>query len=237
VTEQAIQAGARTPNLWSQYAQVVEKRGDIDGARKAVDTAIELATAANWGSFPYLYRTKARLSRNTTDFDVFAGAAVDAHMQDRNLGLTRQQLDMWQGPKEARVAAMQRACADRKLTEDDTKTLMTLLSEALGEGTEAWQQTLRDHLQQAIRRCREVGAKPVLGTYPFVFGCRDMLRRLAADEGVPFVENDTVFAGIRKQEPGRVLNVADGHCNDDGYGVMAQSVAAAIRGLLKSGGR
>ncbi len=236
-TEQAIAAGSRTPSLWVQYAQLVEKRGDIDAARNAIDTAIELAVAAQWNPMAVLYRTKARLSRNSTDFVGYAGAIVDAHMLDGNRGLTRQQLGNWQAPTEARVAAMQRACADRKLTDDDARTLLTLLRETMGEGTEAWHQTLRDHLQQAIRRCREVGAKPVLGTHPLVVGYREMLRQLAEDEGVPLVENDMAFAGIRTKEPGRVLNVADGHCNDDGYGVMAQGFAAAIRGLLAAGRR
>ena len=114
---------------------------------------------------------------------------------------------------------------------------MKLLDESLGEGGEEWQETLRDHLRQAIRRCREAGAEPVLGTYPFQFVSRRMLQALAQEEGVPFVENDVAFAAIRQKEPGRTLTVADGHCNDDGYGVMAEGFAAAIRALRRPSAR
>lgn len=237
VVERAIRDGARTPGLWTQYAQLTEKRGDVASARKAIDTAIELAVAAKWTGFSFLYRTKARLCRATNEYDVFAGAAVDGHLQDRRADATRQLLLLWTGPKEAKVAAMQRACEERKLAAADAKAMTKLLGESLGEGGEEWQETLRDHLKQAIRRCREAGAEPVLGTYPFQFGSRWMLQALAKEEGVPFVENDTAFAAIRQKEPGRTLTVADGHCNDDGYGVMAGCFAEAIRALRKPAGR
>jgi hypothetical protein len=96
---------------------------------------------------------------------------------------------------------------------------------------------LRSHLRQVIQRSKRAGATTILATYPFQIDTRWVLKALAAEEGCGFVEIDTAFEKIHRAQPDRVLTVADGHCNDDGYGVMADEVARAILAVLKPAGK
>lgn len=225
--EAAIAAGARARGLWAMYARLLEKRDDLAGARAAIDAAIELARSAGWTGQEFLHRTKARLHRDGA-FDVFAEAVVEAHLLDGRFDVTRQTLMYWKGPEQERIAAMQRALARRTLSEPTARRLMATLREAMGVDAEGWQAVLRSHLHQVIRRCRQIGATPLLGAYPFQFEARGSIESLAAEEGVPFVAVDRAFARMQEQEPTLVLRVADGHCNDDGYGLMATEFAKAI---------
>jgi hypothetical protein len=57
---------------------------------------------------------------------------------------------------------------------------------------------------------------------------REAVVAVAADKGCALVALDDVFRRIREQDPGRQLHVADGHCNDAGYAVMAEAIGRVI---------
>jgi lysophospholipase L1-like esterase/tetratricopeptide (TPR) repeat protein len=228
VVDAAMAAGMEAPGLWTTQAQITEKRGDIAGARRAILRAIEMANAMKWTNIAFQHRTKARLHQGDDLLDLFADGAVAAHLQDQADDKTRQLLSMWRAKDDRKESALRAAC-DRWQVDDDLRArLLRLLQEALGKGADEWEEVLRSHLEQAIARCRAAGAEPVLATYPFRFKSRWMIQRLAATGQCPFVAHDEVFEAIRAARPDAVLTVTDGHCNDEGYGVMAEQFARAI---------
>lgn len=93
---------------------------------------------------------------------------------------------------------------------------------------------LEDHLRRAIKLCEQRGALPVLITYPKVWGIHAVHERVAADLGVELVVTKPLLDAALAAEPGAELFVADGHCNDRGYALMAKAVAAAIERAVKS---
>jgi hypothetical protein len=216
-------------------SDIAKKHGDMDGARAAIDKALELAGKQGWKDRSYMWSTKAMLhNREAADAVVFADCAVAAQLECGQEARTRQMLQLWRAPVEAKLPALRAACEARNLPAETRDLMLRLLREALGEGTERWLGVLKNHLRQVIRRSRRAACEPILATYPFSSQQRWVLKALAAEENCAFVEIDTVFAAIKKAEPQRVLTVADGHCNDDGYGIMAAEFARAIVAATKA---
>ena len=59
----------------------------------------------------------------------------------------------------------------------------------------------------------------------------DATRALAESSGVTRVDLTPEFTRRQSEQPGAEYFVPDGHCNDAGYGVVAQLVARVVRGL------
>lgn len=99
----------------------------------------------------------------------------------------------------------------------------------------AQEAALADRLEEAIRLIRDAGARPILLTYPN-FGGKEpatvnaCLRDVAARKRVPLVDLPPVFEARARDVPFTSLFVSDGHCADDGYDLMAQSVAQVLVG-------
>ncbi|MEZ5967086.1 MAG: SGNH/GDSL hydrolase family protein [Planctomycetota bacterium] len=90
--------------------------------------------------------------------------------------------------------------------------------------------TLRFHLQRMIALCRARKTEVWLLSYPEPDPVRDpLVAGIAAAAGVPFVSLQPPFAELLRTTPRAELFIADGHCTDRGYGVMAAAVASAIR--------
>ncbi len=231
VIAEVLPSDPESPTIWSLQADVAAKRGDKAAARTAIDKSIDLATKAGWDR-SHLYVCKAHLhSDSAAHAPIYADCTVAAHQECADDRRIRQLLSLWRAPAEAKEPALRAACEARKLTAEHRDVLLRLFREASGEGDEQWKRILKGHLRQMIRRARRAGCEPILATYPFQSDLRWIMKALAADEHCTFVEIDTVFAGIREKEPTRALYVTDGHCNDDGYGVMAACIAEAIRAL------
>lgn len=88
--------------------------------------------------------------------------------------------------------------------------------------------TLREHLARIVALCRARGAEAWFLSYPkHTFGC-DELEGVAAEQSVRFLDLRPAFER-RLAEVGRdALFIADGHCTDAGYQLMADSIADAI---------
>lgn len=224
--------------VWSQYSHLAAKRGDVAEARRAIDRAIELAKDAPAGSLAPLLRARALLfATDAADRGRFASDAVRALLDDRNPRLTLQLLGRWRA-KEGSEDALIDACATLGAPAEVRDVVVALLRDARGEGTDGWRRVLTSHLRQLVVRARRASVEPILLTYPVDQGMRAIVRSLADDEGCAWVEVDEAFAGLAAREPGRVLFVADGHCNDDGYGVIADAVARTLASVhAASGGR
>lgn len=87
----------------------------------------------------------------------------------------------------------------------------------------------RAHVEQVIARCRAHGAEPMLLGYPNRISVPDVVfAPIAAATDTRFVS--TVGPIEAAAAAGADLFVADGHCNDAGYGVIAETVARALTG-------
>ena len=58
------------------------------------------------------------------------------------------------------------------------------------------------------------------------------MEALARQEHCRLVDVEARFAQERRATPQPVLFVGDGHCNDDGYALMADEFARAVRPIL-----
>lgn len=235
VVAAVLPSNPESANIWSMQSHIASKRGDVAAARAAIDKSLELAGKAGVKDRSYQFLTKALLYNETAAHaPVFADCVIAAQLDSGHAERTRQTLSLWRAPAEAKEPAVRAACEARGLAAETREMMLRLLREASGEGNEQWHAVLKSHLRQVIRRSRRAGCETVLGTYPFVSETRWILKSLAAEEHCAFVEIDTTFTAIRTREPQRVLTVTDGHCNDDGYGVMATEFARAIVAATKA---
>ena len=88
----------------------------------------------------------------------------------------------------------------------------------------------RDHLAQVIARCRAAGPEPLLVAYPNRVSFPDQaFEAIAEATGAPFLSTVARFEEELGERPPSALFVADGHCNDAGYRLLAELVAEALR--------
>jgi lysophospholipase L1-like esterase len=93
---------------------------------------------------------------------------------------------------------------------------------------------LRQHVARIVRAANDAGARAVVTCYPTMHDAEPVLRTAAAEHGASFVEMRSLFEQRRGDRSWEQLRSSDGHCNDDGYRVMAEIVAnqLASAGLL-----
>lgn len=87
----------------------------------------------------------------------------------------------------------------------------------------------RDHVLQIVTRCRAAGATPLILGYPNRTSFPDeYLIDVATRADAEFLSTVSAIEARLAQSPGEPLFVGDGHCNDAGYGLMAERVAARL---------
>lgn len=87
----------------------------------------------------------------------------------------------------------------------------------------------RAHVVQIAERCRAGGATPLLIGYPNRTSFPDeYLRDVAKRAGIEFHSTVARFEERLSREPAAALFVADGHCNDAGYALLAEVVRDAL---------
>ena len=91
---------------------------------------------------------------------------------------------------------------------------------------EAW---IRADLAKAIALCRQSGALVLMHDYPGDEVRRDVLRAIASENGVPFVDHHPTFRVLTDPEK---YFAPDMHCNDLGYGLMARDLLPKVVELL-----
>ena len=88
-----------------------------------------------------------------------------------------------------------------------------------------------DHdITAIIACCKKANVEVIVMGYPN-YDLRELNSRLkntAAKNGVVYVDNERIFTALVKNSSLEKYFVLDGHCNADGYGVMAANAAAAI---------
>ena len=137
----------------------------------------------------------------------------------------RDQLD------EAAPGWIDAAGADFELTPDQVDHVCELYAAAATPQGNSATEVLVDHLRQLVNYCRQHSAEPVTLTYPFRSGEVERSQIGVANElGVRCVNIRARFDGLLQTRARIELfaEAGDGHCNDAGYGMMAEKVAAAL---------
>jgi hypothetical protein len=129
-------------------------------------------------------------------------------------------------------AALTEAAA---LAPDAIASWRPILRGILDEDPDAapWAATLEAHLVQLGEHCRERGIRFLVVGYPFRHdGLEGAQRRAAARLNVPFVDVRAAFTAALGTADRSALFVANGHCNDAGYELLAKVVADAALAAL-----
>lgn len=104
----------------------------------------------------------------------------------------------------------------------------------LGQHGAAVSDRLSQNLRQIVAACRRAGAEPILLSYPKSMpDVEAILAAFARREGVPILRVRESFDDALRTLTYRDLFVLDGHCNDRGYALLAEQVAADAAARLR----
>ncbi|MBK8977870.1 MAG: hypothetical protein IPM29_18335 [Planctomycetes bacterium] len=114
----------------------------------------------------------------------------------------------------------------------EAERLLAALRPPAPPAGDEWTAVLHDNLAAIVARCQAAGAAAVIVSHPFRSGVtEDVQRAVARSFGIPWVAAGARFPA--DDEERAALFVADGHCNDAGYGLIADSVAEAVTALAQ----
>lgn len=111
--------------------------------------------------------------------------------------------------------------------------LQQAFDEVYGSASGLWLATLRLHLTRIHALATANGAQVVYLAYPFLSEQEPSIRAAAQGVDAPFVAVCERFARELQSHRREELFVADGHCNDAGYAILADEVARVVAPLLK----
>ena len=97
---------------------------------------------------------------------------------------------------------------------------------------EAAARVLSAHLRRSVSAIRSAGAKPVFLSYPVPQSARDVLRAIAGELDVKFIDVQELFPVRMGTRRWNDVRAPDGHCNDEGYRLMAELVAEGLQDLV-----
>lgn len=102
--------------------------------------------------------------------------------------------------------------------------------------TETFDKLLRYDLENIVKSAKRSGLKTILQDYPSLFGGNKIIESVAVKFDIPFVENQKLFEGLIDGKGAGWKNpeyfVEDGHCNTNGYGIMAENVYKVIKPVI-----
>ncbi|MFO1055081.1 MAG: GDSL-type esterase/lipase family protein [Planctomycetota bacterium] len=220
----------RESRLWWVLARYVATASRSDPAIvEALDSALASVPRADpWRAA--LLRLRAGVLRNGRREMVTALAnAIEAALVDGN--------------KAHAVSWLQ--CGEFSEAQVDAALRMLALDPAPAARVAGWRHdaakgpsepsaVLAYHLGRMVAACRAAGAEPLLLTYPEDLGALGSAApTVAREQGVTLIDCGPEFAARLGKLPRAELFVADGHCTERGYGVMALVAARALRGRLK----
>ncbi|MFH0985843.1 MAG: GDSL-type esterase/lipase family protein [Candidatus Omnitrophota bacterium] len=88
---------------------------------------------------------------------------------------------------------------------------------------------MKSDMEEILRILRGRKTRLLVQNYPVTMRANEVLMEVAGRNGIPFVDNKKAFEekmaeGVKRED----LFVPDGHCNDAGYGLMAENVYRKI---------
>lgn len=235
--EEAVAAAAvriaeepRSAAAWRALQQAQFDLGRKDEARESMPRALDLMGKGSPAQSGPILRNYVRLI-GAQEPKRAARLFLAAYLLDEDLHGSRLSLQFLKPhcPADSISAEL----AGLGLSESDAGRALAGLLQGKEDG-EDWKGTLQHHLAAIHDAARAKGAAVVLLTYPFhQLDVDQVQRRAAAMLDAPIVPIRERFEAELKTRARTDLFVADGHCNDAGYGLMAEEVAAVLLPLLE----
>lgn len=160
---------------------------------------------------------------------------VAAGLIDGNVALARAKASACRAsiPWQDFEGAIAEAAARTPVAAKEWLRLLRDFHETGAEDTQ-WATTLEEHIVLLGDHCRSLGVRCVVVGYPFRHdGLEAAQRRAATRIGAPFVDANDAFARTIGDGDGAELFVANGHCNDSGYELLAKLVAEIVSEQVK----
>ena len=237
-----IEKYGKTPEFCGRLVLPLARLGRLAEALSWADEALRLRRPG--GELAWLYRSRAIVHRRMgnlpeyvrdtiLEFSIERDDEVLAHRFRKVV--TRRPSVLEQESEYGTIMAQ--LSLSPELRERVSESLRRVLAEAQpGEkGEPAWQQKLKDDLRHIVMLVKGFGARPILLTYPNPSDGRvsEALRQVADESRVPLVDLASAFGAILQSGGKEDYFIADGHCNDRGYRIMAEQATTTLRSLSK----
>ncbi len=235
----SIEKHGKSAGLCGRMVEPLARLGRLDEALSWADDAVRLQEPGHEVAWIYSARSLVHLRMHHYALSVddsIRSFAIDPDAERLERALRKVLLRKKPSSLKRYVEA-----AEPPLTAQAQKRVNVLVRRVIAEAREeAGDETplkrkLKDDLRNIIALVRESGAQPILLTYPNPGGGLHEvlrgLREIAAESGVPLVDIDPVFHELLRHERKERYFIADQHCNDAGYGIMAQQVAKVLRSV------
>ena len=203
--EENLEAQSDLPSL-SALARCYEELGQTDEALKCLERAAAISPAAAAEALADGYREAGREELAMEWYRKALAARPDVMARDISNKMRKVPVALYVRGYEPSPPA------------DLSKVALTPV--------EAW---IRADLAKAIALCRKSGALVLMHDYPGTEVRQDVLRAIAAENGVPFVDHQPSFGALAHPEE---YFAPDLHCNERGYGLMARDLAPKVVEML-----
>ncbi len=215
--------------VWETIALQGFLAGERDGARPAIDRALAALPPSDSGWRAPLLRVRAMILREA-DPPAAMESSIRAFLLDGDEALLVQQFQMGAGNYTRKH--FEDCLRDLSPSPKERERLEGLFRR--GEDTGGPPEALEGHLRQVVLLCRRGGARPAFLSYPNPLPpVDDVMERLSREMGVPRLDVKGEFERVLRTRRREDLFVPDGHCNEEGYGIMSRVVArdalAAVR--------
>lgn len=226
----AVERFPGSSTLWWIASQFHYDTGELRAAERELEAAIATAGARNQQWIAGLHRDLARACCGR-DLTKALRAMLAAMAIDRDVERCRLIVD---GAPDAfgqqRIAA---SLAEIGPSAEQLELLQRLFGGGWADRSKVCE-VLAEHLGEIVRRCRARGSAVLVLGYPLqVRDIEAVQRDVARAAGVPFVPVMPAFARELATVSRDTLYIRDGHCNDRGYALMAETAMPAVLEALK----
>ncbi len=217
----------RSGMLWCTHANVAEIGGDSVTAEQSMTRALELQPDADRLTLGWRFRCRAGSRARRSAFREALGDILEAFTVDGLEDKLRQALRPY--PTQFTPELLEEAGRDRSLSPEQLARAQHVLAQAVDRSGGGACQVLADHLRDLARYCHQNGAEVVVVTYPYTMvELQPVQRAVATEMGLRFVDLQPRFDELLRSHPKSDYFVPDKHCNDAGYAIVAEMVAAAL---------
>ncbi len=207
--------------IWDTIASQSFLSGDREGAKIAIERALRALPPSDRDWRAMLLRTRFHVLLEEDPVEAM-GSAIRAFLLDGNEDLLVVQFAMVGGTCDRQQ--FEGCLRELSLAPEDRERLERLYGRRQ-EGVRP-PEALESHLRQIVLLCRARDARPAFLSYPNPLPAVDgVMEKLSREMGVPRLEVASEFERILRTRRREDLFVPDGHCNEEGYGIMARVVA------------
>lgn len=221
--EKAIEADPSDPNAYYEIGELFHDQLLLDPEMVAwYQRGIEAdpAFAPNYFGLGSSY---LRLEHNTDEALRWFRKGIEVDPYDSNTYSALVMLGHDPGIRGEVEKILRELAPDREAA---TAYLEILNTSRREEEIQSW---VRSDLEAIVHLAASRGAKVVLQSYPLAMPVNSTLSDYAGRAGLPFVDHASVFESLLAEGTAREsLYSRDGHCNDRGYGVMAENLRKKI---------